>query len=154
MSGHIQPAPGSWGTLATLPCLALFWGLGGQASLTLGLVGLGALSVWAVKNYLHYFPEKTDPQEVVIDEALGIWLTIWGTMFFVADTSTPGPGPGPLIVGWAGGFAFFRFFDILKPFPIGWVEKNTQGTFSVLADDVVAAGLALLCNYGFYSLFF
>ena len=42
------------------------------------------------------------------------------------------------------GFALFRFFDIVKPGPIGWLDKNTHGGFGIMIDDVLAGIFALL----------
>ena len=45
----------------------------------------------------------------------------------------------------AAAFALFRFFDILKPPPIRWLERRYQGGFGVMFDDLLAAGYTLLC---------
>jgi phosphatidylglycerophosphatase A len=42
------------------------------------------------------------------------------------------------------GFILFRFFDILKPWPIGWVDKHVSGGFGIMIDDVVAGVFAFL----------
>jgi phosphatidylglycerophosphatase A len=39
-------------------------------------------------------------------------------------------------------FALFRFFDIVKPFPVGWIDRNVKGGLGVMLDDVVAGILA------------
>jgi phosphatidylglycerophosphatase A len=41
-------------------------------------------------------------------------------------------------------FFLFRFFDILKPPPVGWLDRRLKGGFGVMADDLAAAGLTLL----------
>ncbi|MBT3219297.1 MAG: phosphatidylglycerophosphatase A [Proteobacteria bacterium] len=43
-----------------------------------------------------------------------------------------------------GRFVLFRFFDIVKPFPVGWIDKNVPGSFGVMVDDVVAGFQAAL----------
>jgi phosphatidylglycerophosphatase A len=45
----------------------------------------------------------------------------------------------------AAGFVLFRFFDILKPPPIRWLERRYHGGFGVMIDDLLAAGYTLLC---------
>jgi phosphatidylglycerophosphatase A len=48
-------------------------------------------------------------------------------------------------------FAFFRFFDILKPGPVAWAER-LPGAVGIMADDIVAGALAGLCTQGVWSL--
>ena len=43
------------------------------------------------------------------------------------------------------GFIFFRLFDILKPFPIGWIDKNIKNSFGVIMDDIVAGIYSVAC---------
>ena len=87
-----------------------------------------------------------DPQEIVIDELIGQWLTysVWlGWLYAIAgnadtarhllaDVST-----SPLYLGL--GFVLFRFFDILKPWPISWCDRHIKGGFGVMFDDIAAA---------------
>ena len=79
----------------------------------------------------------TDDKSIVIDEILG-YLAF---MIFFENT----------ILNIAVGFIFFRFFDILKPFPIYLIDKKIKNSFGVMLDDIVAglfAGIMLLLiNY-------
>ncbi len=87
------------------------------------LVGFFFLSVWISENAERFFGKKDD-QKIVIDEIIGFLITmLWvpRTLLFV-------------IIG----FFLFRFFDILKPFPIRRLEKGFKGGFGVVLDDVVA----------------
>ena len=59
------------------------------------------------------------------DEIVAIWLVLWLT-------------PPPWLAGRA--FVLFRFFDIVKPAPIRWVDDRTRGGFGVMLDDLIAAG--------------
>ena len=43
------------------------------------------------------------------------------------------------------GFALFRFFDVLKPFPISWLDKKVEGGFGIMIDDIVAGIFAAVC---------
>jgi len=89
---------------------------------------------------------KTDPSEVVVDEFAGQALTF---VIITAVVSCP---------TWAaatGGFLLFRFFDIVKPWPIRKLEKFPQG-WGILADDLLAgvyAGIALLLCLRLYAHF-
>jgi len=87
------------------------------------LIGFFFLSVWVSENGERFLGKKDD-QRIVIDEIMGFLITmLWvpKTLRFV-------------IIG----FCLFRFFDILKPFPIRRLEKGFKGGFGVVLDDVVA----------------
>ena len=71
-----------------------------------------------------------DHGAVVWDEIVAIWLVLWLT---------------PATLAWqATAFVVFRFFDIVKPPPIGWVDERTRGGFGVMLDDLLAAGYTLV----------
>ena len=72
-----------------------------------------------------------DPKEVVIDEVAGQGIAL----IFC-----------PLAWPWfLAAFILFRFFDILKPWPVGWIDRNLHGGFGIMADDLVAGLYALGC---------
>jgi len=61
----------------------------------------------------------------VIDEVLGMAATMYGN---------------PLTVPWMlAGFLFFRVFDVMKPFPAGWIDRRVEGGAGVMLDDLVSA---------------
>jgi phosphatidylglycerophosphatase A len=124
--GLIRRAPGTWGSLAALPCAAGLHLLGGPWLLA-GATGLVALAgVWASGRYAAALASG-DPGAVVVDEVAGQWLALL---------------PLPLDLWWyAAAFALFRLFDIAKPWPIGWLDRNLHGGRGIMADDL-AAGLA------------
>lgn len=82
--------------------------------------------MWIAQLYEVLF-DSHDPKEVVIDE-------VAGTLVAFAALST-----WPMFIA---AFVLFRFFDILKPFPIGWADKNIKGGVGVVADDLIAGILA------------
>jgi len=86
------------------------------------LVGIFFLAVWISEKAGMFFGKKDDPK-IVIDEIMGFFIT----MLWVPRTAL-------FIVA---GFILFRFFDILKPFPIRRLEK-VRGGFGVVLDDVMA----------------
>jgi phosphatidylglycerophosphatase A len=73
---------------------------------------------------------------VVWDEFVGYWVTM---------IAAPA-GWQWLVVG----FVLFRFFDILKPWPISWCDKKLHGGFGIMLDDVIAGIFALVCMQLFY----
>ena len=124
--GLIRDAPGTWGSLAALPCAAGLYLLGGPWLLA-GATGLVVMAgVWASGRYAAALGSG-DPGAVVVDEVAGQWLALV---------------PLPLDSWWyAAAFALFRLFDIAKPWPIGWLDRSLGGGLGIMADDLVA-GLA------------
>lgn len=116
--GFLRPAPGTWGSAAVLPLAFLPPWVALLAALL--FTGLG---YWALTR----LPEAAaDPGWVVVDEAAGQSLAL------AAAT------------GWIGvvlAFALFRLFDITKPGPVGWADRQ-KGPFGVMADDVIAGAMA------------
>ena len=126
--GLIPKAPGTWGSLLAL---LIWWAMGAQ-SLQVGLTWISAafiVGTIATHFYEKWF-ERHDPKEVVIDELVGMWITL----LIIPLT--------PLVL--TLGFLFFRFFDILKPFPIGWVDRKIPGAFGTMLDDVLAGVFAFI----------
>ncbi|OYZ17399.1 MAG: hypothetical protein B7Y39_15355 [Bdellovibrio sp. 28-41-41] len=120
--GKIRFAPGTWGTLATVPFVILFQTFGSILYMVCAFVILFA------GIFLSDIYEKSkgnhDLSEIVIDEVAG---------YMIAMTMLP--------MTWqalAAGFILFRFFDILKPFPIGWLDRKIGGGLGVMLDDVAA----------------
>ncbi|NDV20175.1 phosphatidylglycerophosphatase A [Pseudodesulfovibrio sp. JC047] len=133
--GHFPKAPGTWGSLAAIvaaPWLFVSLPLWGRC-LTLAVVLL--VGIWACARAEIVF-DKKDPGCVIIDELFGQWLAL---LFF----------QGLPIWYLAVAFALFRFFDILKPWPVNWAERTFPGGLGVMLDDGVAglyamAGLHLI----------
>jgi phosphatidylglycerophosphatase A len=127
-SGLSRYAPGTAGTVAAIPFAVLFK----QVPLPLFWVVLAALFFAGV--YLCGVASRMigrhDPGNIVWDEMVGFWLTV-----------------ALLPVTWAwwlAGFIAFRLFDILKPWPIRWLDRHVSGGFGIMLDDVVAALYAML----------
>ena len=120
--GYSPIAPGTLGTLIAIP---IYYFLSGIPSplYEITLIGFFFLSVWISENAEIFF-EKKDDQRIVIDEIVGFLIT----MLWVPKTL-------PFIIM---GFFLFRFFDILKPFPIRRMERKLKGGFGVVLDDVAA----------------
>ena len=127
--GRLPYAPGTWGSLAALPlawlALQAGTGFGLLAALALFLAGL-----WATSLYVQATGRK-DPPEVVVDEVAGQCLAL---------CFAP-PGPAGLLAA----FALFRLFDIVKPFPIGLVERRFPAAWGIMLDDIMAALYAGAC---------
>ena len=125
--GKKLPAPGSWGSFAALLMGAVILSYGW---LCMAIATMAALliGIWASDIY-HKQTGKKDASEVIIDEVAGQWSVLLVT---------------PLsLEGFFIAFALFRFFDILKPFPVNKAE-TIEGAIGVMADDIVAGGLAAM----------
>ena len=120
--GYSPVAPGTLGTLIAIP---VYYFLSEIPSplYEITLIGFFFLSVWVSENAERLFGKKDD-QRIVIDEIIGFLIT----MLWVPKTIRF------IIIG----FFLFRFFDILKPFPIRRLEKRLKGGFGVVLDDVAA----------------
>ncbi len=134
-SGKSKVAPGTMGSLATLPLVALVYPLGGGALFIATLISY-LIGIKATKHILATSTNK-DPGFVVIDETAG-QLT---TFLFIVSFA-------PLsLLNLLLGFALFRLFDIVKIWPCSYFDKKVIGAFGVMTDDIFAgiyAGTVLL----------
>lgn len=124
-SGLSRKAPGTMGTLAAIP----LWWLLAQLPLSSYLLIVTISAVVGI--YICGSAAKTmgvhDHGGIVWDEFVGFWIAM-----------------AALPISWTSlllGFVLFRFFDILKPWPISWLDKKVSGGFGIMIDDVIA-GLA------------
>jgi phosphatidylglycerophosphatase A len=131
--GYIPPAPGTVGSLFTVGVLWVlhvkFPSLFGKEYYLLYWCAIAALT-WAsmvLTSYARKDFNSDDPPQVIIDECVGQWIT-----FFMVPVHWR-----TLILG----FLLFRFFDIVKPFPINKVE-DAEGGVGVTMDDVLAGVFA------------
>ncbi|MBF0184203.1 MAG: phosphatidylglycerophosphatase A [Magnetococcales bacterium] len=128
-AGRMAKAPGTWGTLATVP---LAW-LAQQAGFWWQLAALllaTVLGIWATEIACRHYQRK-DPQQVVVDEAAGLLLTM-----LAAPEGW---------LGWLLGVTLFRLFDIVKPWPVNWLDRQLPSPWGVMADDLAAGLYAGLC---------
>jgi len=135
--GKIKYAPGTVASLAT--CFLFLFLINFFSILLLFFFTLIIFlySIIAINNYYQTFDSK-DPQEIVIDEFVGQMLPLLA--FPVYETLYP----TSQLYYCALAFILFRFFDILKPYPISYIEKNTDGAIGVMLDDVMAGLFSLI----------
>jgi phosphatidylglycerophosphatase A len=118
-------APIASGTVGTLVGIALYYLLSrlplySYSILTVVIIALG---VWLASRAEEILGEK-DPSVIVIDEIAGFLVAMWAF-----------PSTWRAVVA---GFLLFRFFDILKPFPIRKIDQHAPGGWGVMLDDVLA----------------
>ena len=136
-SGLAPIAPGTFGTLAAIPIYLLMQNLSLVTYLILTLVGF-TLGVWICEQSAEWLGRE-DPGAVVWDEIVGYLITM-----IAAPT------------GWLWiltGFVLFRFFDIVKPWPISIADKEIHGGLGIMVDDVIAGIFAcILIQFAYYLL--
>ena len=125
-------APRAAGTFGSLAALLPWWLWLRHLPLThyLGIVAVAfALGVWA-SQWVIRRTRIEDPGVVVFDEFVGQWLAL-----------LLAPAGWPWIVA---GFVLFRLFDIWKPWPVRWADRELHGGFGAMADDALAGLLAFV----------
>jgi phosphatidylglycerophosphatase A len=119
--GLIRPAPGTWGSLAAL----LIWYFAEFLHSSIHIVlPIFILFSWLVCSQASQDSQSKDHSSIVIDEVAGMLVAL----SFVAHEL--------IIYLWA--FLLFRLFDIWKPWPVSWADKNVEGGLGILLDDLIA----------------
>lgn len=149
-SGLPKRAAGTWGTVGGLvvaiPMLWLgFWGF-------LAVTVVGALVGSYICGKTSDLMGVHDDPHIVWDEWVGMWVSLLPILWlhFYDDALLQGHQLSLLLLYFAA-FVAFRFFDILKPFPIKWVDKNVSGGFGILIDDILAGLMAGVVLIAFVS---
>ena len=101
------------------------------------------LSILLIDKFSSTFDEK-DAKEIVIDEFVGQNIPLFFLLFIPLNTNTYNKDFIILIVL---SFLFFRFFDILKPYPINLIDKKMKNGLGVMLDDVIAGIFSALLIY-------
>ena len=167
--GFAPFAPGTFGSIVAFPLYMLLTYLlsmahGGVSnivtselinSLLVVTTALFFLGLWASERYSKNTGIE-DPKEVVIDEVVGQLLAICLVMFFLpyiggeAIMKFKSHGIEELhlaLLNLAASFILFRIFDIRKPWPIDYIDKNYKGGLGIMLDDIVAAIFAVAMQF-------
>jgi phosphatidylglycerophosphatase A len=133
--GKIKFMPGTFGSLATVVILFyLFHSLNISSNVILiGWIIVFIYSFYAVSVYTEDSKNK-DPGEIIIDEFLGQSIPIY--LYEISHGTTKESNES--IVYYALFFILFRYFDIMKPFPVNFFDKNFKNSFGVIMDDICA----------------
>ena len=143
--GRIPKIPGTFGSLATVILLYIFFHVLNLSSIIifLFLIIVFFCSFIAVAIHIRDNTNK-DPKEVVIDEFIGQSIPIY--MYEISHGTEKSSDEA--IIFYCTCFILFRFFDIAKPFPVSYFDKNFKNSFGVIMDDVCAGFyvvLSLIC---------
>jgi len=127
-SGLAPKAPGTFGTLAAIPIYWLVQDLSWPIYVSWLMVTFSLGVYWCDRSSKQLGVH--DHGGIVWDEFVGYWITM-----FLAPA------------GWLWiilGFVLFRFFDILKPWPISWLDRKVDGGLGIMVDDVLAGVYAFI----------
>jgi phosphatidylglycerophosphatase A len=125
-SGLAPKAPGTFGTIAALPLCWLVYPLSDLLYLLVTLA-LFVVGIWICDRTSRDLGVH-DHGGIVWDEWVGMLVTLW---------MVP-----PGWIWWLAAFVLFRLFDILKPWPISWLDRHVEGGFGIMLDDLLAGLLA------------
>lgn len=135
-AGRGPYVPGIWGSIAALPLGWVTMHHFGVTGLMLMILALTVIGTFAAE-WVDRKTQTHDASLIVIDEAAGVMIPL-----LIVPTT------GEMwLTGYLLSLFFFGLIDIIKPFPINWVDKRIHGGFGVMVDDVLAGILALGCVY-------
>jgi phosphatidylglycerophosphatase A len=130
-TGKIQHAPGTFASLITCLLFLLLINLLNITFLFFFTIIIFLYSFVAINTSFNSF-DSDDPQEIVIDEFVGqmlplLAIPLYETLYIA-----------PIEYYCVSAFLLFRLFDIWKPFPISYVDNNTEGALGIMLDDIIA----------------
>ena len=136
-SGLLKPAPGTWGTLAGLMLSILLWNI---TQSNLFFIFLAVISF----IFGCYLCQKTSNDLGVHDDGRIVWDEIVAIFLMFVFL------PGYTLFTYILTFISFRFFDILKPYPIRYFDEKLESGLGIMVDDILAAIFALISLYIIY----
>ncbi len=154
-SGMPKKAPGTWGTVGGMLVAIPLMMLGFIPFLVITIVS-SIVGIWICGRTSELMGVHDDPH-IVFDEWAGIWITMLPISYMIQTFCSKGSqtignitvAPADysyLAIMMLASFLLFRFFDILKPFPISYCDKHLSGGLGIMLDDILA-GLAVLGIY-------
>ena len=151
--GKLPKIPGTFGSLATIIILYFLFHILNLSSklILMGFLIIFIFSFIAVATHIKD-SENKDPKEVVIDEFIGQSIPIY--LYEISHGTQKSADEALIFYGIC--FLLFRFFDIIKPFPVSYFDKKFKNSFGVIMDDVCAGFyvvLSLICFMVFKSYF-
>ena len=143
--GKVPKIPGTFGSLATVIILYFSFHILNlsQNVILIVLIIIFILSFLSVAFHIKDNDNK-DPKEIIIDELIGQSIPIY--LYEISHGTEKSPDEA--IIFYSICFILFRFFDIVKPFPVSYFDKNYKNSFGVIMDDVCAGFyvvLSLIC---------
>jgi len=133
--GKLKKIPGSYASLATTIFLFFLFHIFNLTPHTvlIGVIIIFFISIYAVYIFIKDLDNK-DPKEIVIDEFIGQSIPI--CLYEIAHEGTK--ETSQILTFYFIMFILFRIFDITKPYPVSYYDKNFKNSFGVIMDDVCA----------------
>ena len=144
--GKLPRIPGSYASLVTVIFLYILFHIFSVPADVFLLVGIFIISLFSVNLFIKDLTNK-DPKEVVIDEFIGQSIPI--CLYEIAHKEPT--DPARVLTFYFIMFILFRIFDIAKPYPVSYYDKNFKNSFGVIMDDV-CAGLYVVAILVFYMI--
>jgi len=143
--GKIKYIPGTFGSLVTTIILYFFFHQLNISSniILISLIVIFIYSFYAISSHIKDSKNK-DPSEIIIDEFLGQSIPIY--LYEISHGTTKENYDA--LIYYIIFFLLFRYFDIMKPFPVSFFDKNFKNSFGVIMDDICAGlyvVLSLVC---------
>lgn len=141
-SGLPRRAPGTWGTVGGLIVAIPLMSLGFVPFLIITILSC-FIGIWICGRTSELMQGHDNPH-IVWDEWAGIWITLlpFSYMSVTTDTFWQDISQNLSIITLVIAFILFRFFDIIKPPPIGWADKKVAGGLGIMLDDIIAGVMA------------
>ena len=134
--GLAPKAPGTWGSLGAYPFGLALYAFTGLLGFAVGILLVTLIGFWATARF-ETETQTHDSKMIVIDEVAGQWIALLPALILT--------GLNPLHLFLA--FPLFRFFDIIKPWPVSFFDKKVSGALGVMGDDIIAGIYAAFCAY-------
>ena len=144
-NGYISKIPGTFTSLSTLIILYILFEVFQFKNLNYILILFSITffySFYAVMDSETEFENK-DPRQIVIDEVLGQAIPL----ILIVYLSSKNLINIPVEIYYFLSFIFFRFFDIVKPFPVSYFDKQHKNFFGIIMDDIMAGLYTMLIIY-------
>lgn len=144
-SGLPKKAPGTWGTLGGLLVGLPLMLIGFMPFLLITLIA-SVVGIWICGRTSELMNVHDDPH-IVWDEWAGMWIAMLPVVYLLDNAGSEDlmykvlPIIALLVVI---AFTLFRFFDIIKPFPIGYLDKKLDGGLGIMLDDILAGIFTLI----------
>jgi phosphatidylglycerophosphatase A len=143
--GYLTKIPGTVTSLVTTVFIYIAYEYLGYTDLKFSIIFFTLLlfySFYAVKDSESEFKNK-DPRQIVIDEVLGQAMPLI-LLLYLNQTNQLNM---QIEIYYILSFVFFRFFDIVKPFPVSYFDKNFKNYFGIIMDDIMAGLYSMLLIY-------
>ena len=143
--GYLTRMPGTVASFVTTVFIYIAYEYLGYTNLKFSIIFFILLffySFYAVKDAENEFKNK-DPRQIVIDEVLGQAMPLILLLYLNQNNLLR----MQIEIYYILSFIFFRFFDILKPFPVSYFDKNFKNYFGIIMDDIMAGLYTMLLIY-------